>query len=140
MGTLCKVEIMKFDSPLKSFMKKVVTVTFTCNVRVKSQKIEKINSFILMLLTLWSSHCIQWGLGSPFLCLKFHYHKYSSRYPGVCILVVLNMKMHENSDFRPVFVWNGRAPHGLYRYVTGVWVPGPLTSRYEVYVCRPVFE
>ena len=59
---------------------------------------------------------------------------------GMCThMSILNMKIQENNDFMFVFIVNGRQPHGLYRYAMNVWVRDPITSRYKLCICRPVF-
>ena len=82
MGGLCKLKIMKFDSPWKNSFKNFCNGHIYVYCTCKITKIEKINPLILMFVTLWSSRCIQWGLGSRFLFFKFHYLTYLSRYPG----------------------------------------------------------
>ena len=51
----------------------------------------------------------------------------------------LNMKIHENSDFLPVFMVNGGQNWGLWKYVSSIWRLVPYTSEGKLWNCRPVF-
>ena len=83
-------------------MEKVVTVTFTCNVRVKSQKIEKIN----VVASIMKSPLYSLRSGVSISVLKIPLPHIFVEIPGGMFthVAVLSMKIHENSDFRPVFV------------------------------------
>ena len=90
------------DSPFKECHEKVVTVTFTCKItKNRENKFLNIDVASIMKSPLYSVRS-----GVSVSVLKIPLSHIFVEIPGGMFthVAVLNMKIHENSDFRPVFV------------------------------------